>query len=95
MLRSGKADSATTAHAIEAIERGAKSQAQLIEDLLDVSRIISGKLRLDIKPIVMTPIVNAAIDSIRPSADAKEIRLEMNLDPAADNLSADGARLQQ
>ena len=95
IMRSRKIDEATAERAIEAIERNAKSQAQLIEELLDVSRIISGKMRLDIKPIAVTPVVQAAIDSVRPAAEAKDIRLEIVIDPAADKLSADEGRLQQ
>lgn len=95
VLARGTADAAITARAIESIERNAKSQAQLIEDLLDVSRIISGKMRLDIQPILITPIVRAAIDSIRPAAEAKDIKLEIIVDPAADKLRADESRLQQ
>jgi PAS domain S-box-containing protein len=95
MLKRGKADQSTVAHGIEAIERNAKAQAQLIEDMLDASRIITGKMRLDIRSISLTPIVKAAIDSVQPAADAKEIRLEMVVDPTADKLRADEARLQQ
>ncbi len=95
LMRSGKIDASTAQRAIEAIERNAKSQAQLIEDLMDVSRIISGKMRLDIKPIAVTAIVKAAIDSVRPAAEAKNIRMEMLIDPAADKLSGDEGRLQQ
>ena len=95
MMRSRKLDEATEERAIEAIERNAKSQVQLIEDLLDVSRIISGKMQLSIKPISVTPIVKAAIDSVKPAAEAKNILLETIIDPAADKLSGDAARLQQ
>src|SRR5262249_60934836 len=70
-------------------------QSQLVSDLLDVSRIISGKLRLDVRPVDLIYIVNAAIDSIRPAADAKGIRLQTMLDPAAGPISGDADRLQQ
>jgi signal transduction histidine kinase/ActR/RegA family two-component response regulator len=95
MMRSHKLDSATVARAIEAIERNAKSQVQLIEDLLDVSRIISGKMQLSIQPISLTPIVKAAIDSVRPAAEAKDIPVEVTIEPGADKLSGDESRLQQ
>ncbi len=95
MLRQGPLDDATAARGIEAIERNAKSQAQLIEDLLDVSRIISGNLRLDLKPIALTSVVKGAMDSVQLAADAKNIQLQIIVDPAADNLTGDAARLQQ
>lgn len=95
MMRSHRLDEPTEKRAIEAIERNARSQLQLIEDLLDVSRIISGKMQLDIKPTSVTAIVKAAIDSVKPAAEAKDISLEIMIDPAADQLSGDEARLQQ
>jgi PAS domain S-box-containing protein len=94
-LNRSKLDDLTERRGMESIERNARAQAQLIEDLLDVSRIISGKMRLDVKPVVLTPIVEAAIDAVRPAADAKSIRLEMVIDPDANHLRADEARLQQ
>ena len=95
MLRLGKLTEANAERAVETIYRNAKSQAQLVADLLDVSRIISGKLRLDVRPVDLIYIVNAAIDSIRPAADAKSIRLQAMLDPAAGPISGDADRLQQ
>ena len=95
MLRLGKLTPPNTDRAVETIYRNAKSQAQLVADLLDVSRIISGKLRLDVRPVDLLSIVNAAIDSIRPAADAKSIRLQTILDPAAGPISGDADRLQQ
>lgn len=95
MLNTGPVEPAIARRGIESIERNAKAQAQLIEDLLDVSRIISGKVRLDIKPIVLTPIINEALDAVRPAAEAKSIKLKVNIDPNADQLRADPARLQQ
>jgi PAS domain S-box-containing protein len=80
---------------IDAIERNAKAQAQLIEDLLDVSRIISGRMRLDVKPVRLTPIIRAAVESVKPAADAKQISVGVTIDRAADELRADDARLQQ
>ena len=95
MLRKGPLDELTAARGIEAIERNAKSQAQLIEDLLDVSRIISGNLRLELKPIALSSVVKGAMESVQLAADAKEIRLQVIIDPAADNVRGDAARLQQ
>jgi signal transduction histidine kinase len=89
MLRLGKLTPANAERAVETIYRNAKSQAQLVADLLDVSRIISGKLRLDVRPVDLISIINAAIDSIRPAADAKTIRLQATLDPAACSISGD------
>ena len=95
MLRLGKLTSPNTERAVETIYRNAKSQAQLVADLLDVSRIISGKLRLDVQTVDLIYIVSAAIDSIRPAADAKSIRLQAMLDPAAGPIAGDADRLQQ
>jgi signal transduction histidine kinase/CheY-like chemotaxis protein len=95
MMRLGKLTPANAERAVETIYRNAKSQAQLVADLLDVSRIISGKLRLDVREVDLISIVNAAIDSVRPAVDAKGIRLETMLDPAAGPISGDADRLQQ
>jgi PAS domain S-box-containing protein len=95
MMRVGKLNETNTERAVETIYRNAKSQSQLIADLLDVSRIISGKLRLDVRTVDLLSIVNAAMDSIRPAADAKGIRLETTFDPAAGPISGDADRLQQ
>lgn len=95
MLRLGKLDEANTERAVETIYRNAKSQGQLVADLLDVSRIISGKLRLDVRTVDLIAIVNAAIDSIRPAADAKGIRLQVVMDPEVGPISGDADRLQQ
>ena len=95
MLRLGKLTPSNIERAVETIYRNAKSQAQLVSDLLDVSRIISGKLRLDVRQVDLISIVNAAIDSIRPAAEAKSIRLQTMLDPAAGPISGDADRLQQ
>ena len=95
MMRLGNLTPANVERAVETIYRNAKSQAQLVSDLLDVSRIISGKLRLDVRTIDLIQIVNAAVDSIRPAADAKNIRLQTLLDPAAGPISGDADRLQQ
>jgi hypothetical protein len=79
MIRSRELDEAMYEHAIETIERNAKSQAQLIEDILDVSRVITGKLRLDIEPVDVVTVINAAIDSVQLAAESKGIQLEVTL----------------
>lgn len=81
--------------ALAIIERSARSQNQLIEDILDVSRIITGKLRLDVRAVDLLKVITAAIDSATPAADAKGIRLQTLLDPKATAISGDPDRLQQ
>ncbi|MFP5286780.1 MAG: ATP-binding protein, partial [Thermoanaerobaculia bacterium] len=95
VLRAGKLDETTAVRALETIERNAKSQAQLISDLLDVSRIITGKLRLDLKPVELPRIIDAVLESIRPAADAKEIELDVALVPLRNPVIGDADRLQQ
>jgi len=95
LMTRAKADDATVTRAIEAIERNAKAQAQLIEDLLDVSRMISGKLRLNVKPIELISVIKAAVDAVHPAAEAKNLQLEMVFDAAADRILGDASRLQQ
>ncbi|MBW4634215.1 MAG: response regulator [Iphinoe sp. HA4291-MV1] len=95
LLNTRKFDAVTTARAMETIERSAKSQAQLVEDLLDVSRIIQGKLRLNIRPIELVPVIEAALETVRPAANAKEIQLQCVLDPTAGSVAGDSDRLQQ
>jgi PAS domain S-box-containing protein len=95
LLRRSELGEAGMARALETIERSAKTQAQLIEDMLDVSRITAGKLRLEVKPTELIPVINAAIDSVQHAAQAKEIQLQMILDPAASYIQGDAARLQQ
>jgi len=95
MLTSGRIDERTSKHALEVIERNARAQAQLIDDLLDVSRIISGKLRLNICPVEPLHILELAIDAVRPAAEAKDIRLEKHLDPRTGTIPGDPDRIQQ
>jgi PAS domain S-box-containing protein len=83
------------AEALEVIERNARMQTQLIEDLLDMSRIISGKIRLDVQQVDLQDVIKAAIASVRHSADAKNIRLLVMLDPLAGPVRGDPGRLQQ
>jgi signal transduction histidine kinase/ActR/RegA family two-component response regulator len=95
VLKNRTVDEAELRRALDAIERSARAQARLIEDLLDMNRITSGKVRLDIQPLQPVDIVEAAIDAIRPAADAKGIRVERILDPATGPISGDPNRLQQ
>ena len=95
VLRTGKLDEAAAVRALETIERNARVQAQLIADLLDVSRIITGKLRLDFKPVELRRIIDAALESVRPAADAKGILLDLSVSPLASPVLGDSDRLQQ
>jgi signal transduction histidine kinase/ActR/RegA family two-component response regulator len=95
MLRRGQLDDDTRARALETIERNAKSQAQLVEDLLDVSRMISGKLRLQMGVVDTASVINAAIDSVQLAANSKGIELQVTLDPTARHVLGDSNRLQQ
>jgi len=95
LLSSGQLDEATGRRALETIERNAQSQVQLIDDILDVSRIIRGKLRLNVRPTDLAPVIEAAVDSVRPAAEAKGIRLQVVLDPHGGLVSGDPDRLQQ
>lgn len=95
LIRSGSLDPEMQARAIETIERNARSQQQIIEDILDVSRIITGKLRLEIAQIDLAEVIEAAIESIRPSAEAKSIRLETELPENKATINGDAHRLQQ
>ena len=95
LLNQGLLDRASTAKALESIERNAKSQAQLVEDLLDVSRIITGKLHLRVRPVELLPMIEAALDAVRPAAAAKRLQLQVDLDPDAGQVSGDPNRLQQ
>jgi len=95
LLRSPNVDEATAARAIEVIERNTRVQAQLVGDLLDVSRIITGKLRLDIGPVSLPAVIDAAIDAVRAAADARQITITTSLDPALGTLHGDADRLQQ
>jgi CheY-like chemotaxis protein/anti-sigma regulatory factor (Ser/Thr protein kinase) len=95
MLTTGNIDDDSAARAVETIYRNAKSQAQLIEDILDVSRIITGKLRLKARPILLTPIVQTTVESLRPQIEAKNIRLRTEFEFEKLEVNADPDRLQQ
>jgi signal transduction histidine kinase len=95
MLLAGGLDEATQIKAVETINRNALLQAQLISDLLDVSRIVSGKLSLQTKPVDMALVIQTAIDGIRPAAETKNVQIEAVLAPEVGLLLGDPARLQQ
>ena len=91
----GAASTEELRQGLQAIERNARAQAQLIDELLDMSRIINGKLRLDVQPVDLRAVVFDATESVRPAADAKGIRLTTVLDPKAGPITGDPNRLQQ
>jgi PAS domain S-box-containing protein len=95
ILRSTKVDESTLAHAIEIIERSARTQSKLIEDLLDTARIVSGKLRLDIQPVDLTSLIENAVEVLRPAAEAKKINIELSLKAGREVITGDPDRLQQ
>jgi len=96
LLKGGvESDPAKRRRAIEVIDRNARAQVQLIDDLLDLSRIMTGKIRLDLQQVSLLAVVEAAVDSARPTADAKDIRLKAILDQVQATINGDAARLQQ
>jgi PAS domain S-box-containing protein len=95
MFADGALDPAATRNAAEAILRNSRIQVQLIEDLFDVSRIITGKMRLDVRPMNVLAALDSAVETIRPAAEAKSIRLEIVLDPRAAPIMGDPDRIQQ
>ena len=95
VLREARRDEKVLNQGLEAIDRNARVQAQLIDDLLDVSRIVSGKLNLDVRPLDITSVARAAINVVRPAADAKGILLEYWAEPGLGAICADSARLHQ
>ncbi len=95
MLRDQRLDEQKAHHALETIERNARAQAQLIDDLLDVARIVSGKLRMEVRPVDLAAVIQAAVDVVRPAADAKDIRLQVDLDTETGKIAGDPDRLQQ
>jgi signal transduction histidine kinase/CheY-like chemotaxis protein len=95
VLREARSDEKVLDQGLEAIDRNARVQAQLIDDLLDVSRIVSGKLNLDVRPLDICSVTRAAINVVQPAADAKGITLDYSAQPGIGAISADSARLQQ
>jgi signal transduction histidine kinase/ActR/RegA family two-component response regulator len=95
LVRKGNMDEAAVRQALEVIERNAKLQTRLVEDLLDVSRIISGSLRLQVRPLALGSVIEVAVANARPAAEAKRIHLDLVLHPSAPTISGDPVRIQQ
>jgi PAS domain S-box-containing protein len=95
MLKTGKLNAPTTLRALDSIERNAKAQSRLIDDLLDISRIITGKVRLDARPVNVGGLLEGAVDSVRVAANAKSIELVATLDARVVSVPGDPDRLQQ
>jgi PAS domain S-box-containing protein len=95
MLTDVNLEDEASKRALEIIVRNARAQRQLIDDLLDISRIITGKLRLEVRPVELAPIIEAVVDSVRPAADARNIHLQIAFDPRTSPISGDPDRLQQ
>jgi len=95
ILRSTRVDDKTLAHAIEIIERSARTQSRLIEDLLDTARIVSGKLRLDIQPVDLASLIENAVEVLRPASEAKRIDIRLELNAGREVITGDPDRLQQ
>ena len=95
LLRTGQLDEPSAKRAVEVIDRNARAQSQIIADVLDVSKIVMGKLKLQATPIAVTPIVEGALEGVRGAADAKGVRIETAFDPQDAYVSADADRLRQ
>lgn len=95
MLKSGRLDQESASHALEVVERNALAQKQIIEDILDVSRVITGKLQLKVLPLDLVTVVDGALDAVRPAMEAKDIRIETIIDAGLRMISGDSDRLQQ
>jgi signal transduction histidine kinase/CheY-like chemotaxis protein len=95
ILRAKGSEDEDVVEGLAVIERNTKAQVQLIGEVLDVSRIVSGKLRLEMRPCELVEIINAGIDVVRPGAEAREITLDVQLDPAASRATCDATRIQQ
>lgn len=95
MLKASPADPGLAGRAVAAIEHSARAQLQLVDDLLDVSRIVAGKLRLDIREVELPPVLEAAAETIRPMAEARSVRLETVIPHDLPRLQADPSRIQQ
>jgi PAS domain S-box-containing protein len=95
MLRSGRLDAESREHALEVIERNAWAQKQIIEDILDVSRVITGKLQLNLAPVDLTSVIDAALAAVRLALEAKEIQIKKEMDPRVRFVAGDSNRLQQ
>lgn len=94
ILKKGDVDEKTHSHAVEVIERSARAQQNIIEDLLDMARIVGGKLRVEARPVNLARVIEAAADVVRPAATAREIDLRLSIN-SADEVTGDADRLQQ
>ena len=88
-------DPATARRAVQAIDRNARAQTQLVADILDVSRIVTGKFHMGLGPVRLSEVIESAADTVRPAAQARDIRVELAIDPAAGPVLGDASRLQQ
>lgn len=95
LVVSGKLDEQESKRAVETILRNARAQREIIDDLLDISRIITGKLRLNVRPVEMDRMIEAVVEGVRPAADARNIHLQTAIDPGTGPISGDPDRLQQ
>src|SRR5215212_6373025 len=95
ILKAGRLDNESSVHAIEVIERNAWAQKQIIEDILDVSRVITGKLQLHLGPVDLISVVAAALDAVRPALEVKDIRVETHFQDGLKVIAGDADRLQQ
>ncbi|HEY6120018.1 MAG TPA: histidine kinase dimerization/phospho-acceptor domain-containing protein, partial [Pyrinomonadaceae bacterium] len=95
LLTTGNLDEQASKRALETIARNARAQRRLIDDLLDLSRIITGKLRLDLRSVELAPMIESVVDSVRPAADARNIQLHTAIDPQISPIFGDPDRLQQ
>jgi signal transduction histidine kinase len=95
LLRKRQFEAAALERAVDVIERNAKAQAKLIDDMLDISRIVAGKLRLELQPVLLPPLVERVVESFRPAAEQKSLSITLNVDQNVPAVSADPDRLQQ
>ncbi|REG22940.1 PAS domain S-box-containing protein [Archangium gephyra] len=95
ILRTNSLPPEKQTRALETVERSARAQAQIVDDLLDISRIVAGRMRLEMQPVKLAPVVEAALEAVRPAAAARNIKLEPQLEPGAGPVQGDAQRLQQ
>jgi PAS domain S-box-containing protein len=95
LLRSGSLNETQHAHALEVVERNTRAQSQLIEDLLDMSRVVTGHLRLDMRRVELPGIIQAAVDAVKPASEARDLTIGIDIEPGVEPISGDPDRLQQ
>src|SRR4029078_7174084 len=95
ILKAGRLDNESSVHAIEVIERNAWAQKQIIEDILDVSRVITGKLQLHLGPVDLVAVLNAALDAVNPALEVKDIKIQTHFQEGLKIIAGDANRLQQ